>query len=56
MSTFYSEFYGRLTWISRAQYLAGDYRYVCTEDGDRAGEHWDIVEDLETGDLYFTVI
>ena len=55
-NTIFGSYYGRLEWVAPAVYMRGNFRYVCTEDGDCTGEHWDIVEDLETGDLYFTVI
>lgn len=56
MSIFYSEFYGRLTFVTRAAYLAGPYRYVCTETESDTGRRFDIVENLDDGEYYFTVI
>lgn len=53
---FYSEVYGRLTFISRVQYIAGAFRYVGTETDADTGDRFDIVECLDDGELYFTVI
>lgn len=54
---FWSECYGRLEWVSRATYMRGNFRYVATEaDPADPAILYDIVEDRDTGEWYFTVI
>ena len=48
-------FYGELDWLDSLKYCRGPYRYICSaEDPDDETEEWDIVENKETGDMFYT--
>ena len=51
----YSEAYGRLAFLPRAEYLRGDWEYVATEELP-SGEWIDIVRSLDNADWRYTVI
>ena len=52
----YSEFYGRLSYLSREEYFRGDWEYVASEDLDGDGAQWDIVRSPDNADWRYTLI
>lgn len=52
----WSEFYGRLEYLSREDYLRGSWVYVTSEDLDDDGESWDIVRTLDNAEWRYTLI
>lgn len=51
----YFSSYGDLSSITPEQYYAGPWMYVCTES-DMAGNEWDIVCNMLTGDYAYTTV
>ena len=52
----YSVEFGRLTYLSREDYFAGDWEYVASEDLDGDGAEWDIVRSPNNADWRYTLI
>ena len=52
----WSENYGRLEFLSRAEYFRGGWVYVCSEELDEDGELYDIVRTRDNGEWRYTVI
>lgn len=49
------EFYGKLEWISKKEYLKGPYRYVGLAEADDGGIY-DIVRNTKTDQEYYTEV
>lgn len=49
-------FDGYLNWIEPNKYYKGNYRYICTCPSDDDNQDWDIVENNDTGDMFYTNI
>lgn len=52
----WSEFYGRLEFLSREEYIRGGWEYVASEELDDNGELYDIVRTHDNADWRYTVI
>lgn len=55
-NTKWSEFYGRLTYLSREEYFRGDWEYVISEELDEDGILYDIVRSHDNADWRYTLI
>lgn len=49
-------FDGYLNWIEPNKYYKGNYRYICTCTSDDDNQDWDIVENNDTDDMFYTNI
>ena len=52
----WSEFYGRLEYLSREDYFRENWEYVTSEDLDDDGELWDIVRTPDNAEWRYTLI
>ena len=52
----WSEFYGRLEYLSREEYFRGNWEYVTSENLDDDGELWDIVRTPDNAEWRYTLI
>lgn len=55
-NTKWSEFYGRLAYLSREEYFRGDWEYVTSEELDEDGVLYDIVRSHDNADWRYTLI
>ena len=52
----WSEVYGRLEFLSRAEYFRGSWVYVASEELDEDGVLYDIVRTRDNSDWRYTLI
>ena len=55
-NTKWSEAFGRLEFLPRAEYFRDNWVYVCSEDLDDDGQEYDIVRTQDGGEWRYTII